>query len=125
MRTHTRILTPALTAAFLILTPTVLADSGGNPAARASGEVVGGSVEAGATLASAGVSVTAATVVLVAGSTAAVATGNGELADNTLDFAADIAASPFATGKPLDIDADIIIPAPAPALPYHTPASGH
>lgn len=103
--------------ASLLGSPTAHADSG-NPAARASGELAGGSVEAGATLASAGVSVTAATVVAVGGSATAIVTGDPALMDETMDLSGRIAAAPFETGRPLTVDDEIIVPAGPPAVPY-------
>ncbi|WP_203292137.1 hypothetical protein [Maricaulis parjimensis] len=124
MRSLKLILVPLLAGPSLILSPMALADSGGNASAHASGELVGGSVEAGATLASAGIAVTSATVVAVAGTSAAIVTGDAQLADDTLNFAADIASAPFAGHKPLEIDADIVVPAGAPDVPFERPAAG-
>ncbi|ABI66215.1 hypothetical protein Mmar10_1923 [Maricaulis maris MCS10] len=101
----------------LAVTPMSLADSG-NPTARASGESAGASVEATATLASAGVTVTGAAVVGVTGSTAGVLTGNPELVENSLDFAAEMAAAPFGSG-PLEVTDAVIIADDAPQVPFN------
>ena len=100
----------------LAATPMSLADSG-NPTARASGESAGASVEAAATLASAGITVTGAAVVGVTGSTAGVLTGNPELVENSLDFAADMASAPFGSG-PLEVTDAVIIADDAPQVPF-------
>lgn len=109
--------------AILAAAPPAHAESG-NPAARSSGEIVGGSVEAAATLGSAGIAVTAASVVAVSGSTAAIVTGNPDLANATLDFAGDIASAPFQTGKPLMVDETIVVPAGRPSVPYEAQVGG-
>ena len=124
MRSLNLTLIPLLAGPSLLLSPMALADSGGNASAQASGELVGGSVEAGATLASAGVAVTSATVVAVAGTSVAIVTGDEELAEAALDFAGALASAPFEPYQPLTIDAEIIVPAGAPDVPYNPPAAG-
>ena len=99
--------------------PTAFADSG-NPAAQASGESAGASVEATATLASAGITVAGATVVGVTGSTAGVLTGNPDLVENSLDFAAAMASSPFDSG-PLVVTDAVIVADEAPHVPFDRP----
>ncbi|MFY0637882.1 hypothetical protein [Maricaulis maris] len=116
MRTLTLLTALTLT---LAQTPLAAADSG-NPAARASGESAGASVEATATLASAGITVTGASVVAVTGSTAGVLTGNPELVEHSLDFAAHMAAAPFGP-EPLEVTDAIIVADEAPAVPFTTP----
>ena len=110
-------ITLALCLALPLATPAVQAQSG-NASARASGELIGGSVEVGATLASAGLTVTAASVVAVAGTGAAILTADPDLAAATLDLAGDIAAAPFTGRAPLEIDDAIIVPDAAPDVPY-------
>ncbi|WP_323762805.1 hypothetical protein [Maricaulis sp.] len=107
---------PLASCLLLAATPMSFADSG-NPTARASGESAGASVEATATLASAGVTVTGAAVVGVTGSTAGVLTGNPDLVENSLDFAAGMAAAPFGPG-PLEVTDAIIIADDAPLVPF-------
>lgn len=108
----------------LITAPAVSADSG-NPAARASGDIAGSSVETAATLGSAGVTTTAASVVAITGSTAAIITANPELADTSLAVAAGIAAAPFDSAAPLPVDDAVILPDTAPAVPYAPQGEKH
>ena len=107
-------ITLAFCLALPLATPAVHAQS----SAQASGDLVGGSVEVGATLASAGLTVTAASVVAVAGTTAAIITADPDLADDTLELAGEIAAAPFTGNAPLEIDDAIIVPDAAPDVPY-------
>jgi len=108
----------------LLAAPAVSAHSG-NPAARASGDMAGSSVEAAATLGSVGVTTTAASVVAITGSTAAIVTANPELADASLAMAAEIAAAPFDSGTPLPVDDAVIVPDSAPAVPYAPEGEKH
>ena len=118
-----RYLPQSLPFALLLALPCALAVAApaaaqsGNASARASGEIVGGSVEAAATLGSAGVAVTAASVVAVTGTTAAIITADAELADETMELAGDIAAAPFSGYEKLDVDDAIVVPDAPPAVP--------
>jgi len=105
----------------LAVVPAAIADSG-NPAARASGESAGASVEATATLASAGITVTGASVVAVTGATAGILTGNPEMVENSIDFAGDMASAPFHSG-PLAVTDAVIVADGAPDVPFDTPGA--
>lgn len=110
-----------VSAAVTLLAAPVHAQSG-NAAARASGELVGGSVEVGSTAGSAGVAVVAGTAVLVTGSATFLTTGDERVLEESEALAEAILEAPFGS-QPLVVDEEIVAPAPAPAPPPDVPYS--
>jgi hypothetical protein len=102
----------------LILAAPASAQSSIPGSARASGEIIGASVEVSARLVASGVTVTAGTVVGITGTGAALVTGDPEVLEESWNLAGKIAEAPFADLQPLPIDDDVIIAAPAPNVPF-------
>jgi hypothetical protein len=113
----------ALPLAFAVLPTLILASpaSAQTPipgSARASGEIVGASVEVSARLVASGLTVTAGTVVGITGTGAALITGDPEVLEESWTLAGKIAEAPFADLHPLPVDDDVVIAAPAPNVPW-------
>ena len=103
-------------AGALVLTPNAQADQSGPPAARASGESAGASVEAAATLGSGAIVVAPSSAVLIAGSGATLVTGDPYFIEESASLAEDMLEMTF-DSKPLEVSDETIL-APAPNVPF-------
>lgn len=103
-------------AGVLVLTPSALAADSGPPAARASGESAGASVEVAATLASGAVVLAPSAAVLIVGTTATLATGDPYFIEESGELAEDMLEITF-NSQPLEISDETVL-APAPDVPY-------
>lgn len=103
-------------AGVLVLTPGANATQSGTPAARASGESAGASVEVTATLASGAVVIAPSAAVIVMSTGATLVTGDPAFIEEGAEYAEDMLAWGFGM-EPLDISDEVVV-APPPDVPY-------